>query len=72
MSDHPNRIGLISLDEAAHLLDIASSTLQKWRRNKRLPARCVVKVSDGKHMYRENEIIKVVDQGDIYDTSLLR
>ena len=69
---NPDRIGLISLGEAAHLLNIANSTLQKWRRNKRLPAKCVVKVSDGKHMYIETEIIKVIAQGDIYDTSLLR
>jgi hypothetical protein len=67
-----NRAGLISLEQAAYLLDIASSTLTKWRRTKRLPEKCVVRVSAGKHMYIESEIIKASDQDDIYNPALWR
>ena len=72
MIEYPDRIGLVSLEEAAHLLGIASSTLKLWRRIKRLPEACVVRVSPRKYMYVETEIVKVSDKGNIYDSALWR
>lgn len=69
---NPDRIGLVSLEEAAHLLGIASSTLKLWRRIKRLPVECVVRVSPRKYMYVELEIMKAAGQGDIYDSTIWR
>jgi len=72
MTEYPDRVGLISLEEASHFLGIASSTLKLWRRIKRLPEACVVRVSPRKYMYVESEIIKELSKGTIFDSVLWR
>ena len=66
--EYPDRIGLISLEETAHLMSISDSTVKTWRRIGRIPATCVVRVSPRKYMYVEEEIARIVDMGDVYDS----
>ena len=68
-TEFPSRIGLVSLDSAAYMLDVALSTVRKWRRTGRLPAKCWVHVSPRKYMYVEDELAKVINDGEIYKTS---
>lgn len=67
-TEFPKRIGLVSLDSAAYMLDVALSTVRKWRRTGRLPASCWVHVSPRKYMYVEDELSKVINDGEIYKT----
>jgi hypothetical protein len=65
--DYPDRIGLISLEETAHMMSISDSTVKAWRRIGRIPDTCVVRVSPRKYMYVEVEIARIVDKGEVYD-----